>query len=38
LGLSIVKRIIDKLGGKAGVESEVGKGSLFYFILPKTPI
>ncbi len=38
LGLSIVKRIIDKLGGEAGVESEVGKGSLFYFILPKTPI
>ena len=38
LGLSIVKRIIDKLGGEAGVESEVGNGSLFYFILPKTPI
>ncbi|HUX62028.1 MAG TPA: PAS domain-containing sensor histidine kinase, partial [Ignavibacteriaceae bacterium] len=38
LGLSIVKRIIDKLGGEAGVESEVGKGSLFYFTLPKTPI
>ncbi|MHB9011486.1 MAG: sensor histidine kinase [Ignavibacteriaceae bacterium] len=37
LGLSIVKRIIDKLGGEAGVESEVGKGSLFYFKLPKTP-
>lgn len=35
LGLSIVKRIIDKLGGEAGVESEVGKGSLFYFKLPK---
>ena len=38
LGLSIVKRIIDKLGGEAGVESEVGKGSLFYFTLPKTLI
>jgi|GEM_PF-4127324 len=35
LGLSIVKRIIDKLGGEVGVESEIGKGSLFYFILPK---
>ncbi|AHW62229.1 hypothetical protein FH5T_17840 [Draconibacterium orientale] len=36
LGLSIVKRIIEKLGGKVGVEStgEKGAGSLFYFKLP----
>jgi PAS domain S-box-containing protein len=34
LGLSIVKRIADKLGGQVGVESEVGHGSLFYFTLP----
>ncbi len=34
LGLSIVKRIINKLGGEVGVESEVGRGSLFYFTLP----
>jgi signal transduction histidine kinase len=34
LGLSIVQRIVDKLGGEVGVESEVGKGSIFYFILP----
>jgi signal transduction histidine kinase len=34
LGLSIVRRIIEKLGGKVGVESEVNKGSLFYFTLP----
>ena len=34
LGLSIVRRIIEKLGGQVGVESEVGKGSLFYFTLP----
>ena len=34
LGLSIVKRIVEKLGGQVGVESEVGKGSLFYFTLP----
>lgn len=34
LGLSIVRRIIDRLGGEVGVESEVGQGSLFYFTLP----
>ncbi len=34
LGLSIAKRIIDKLGGQIGVESELGKGSTFYFTLP----
>ena len=35
LGLSIVRRIIEKLGGEVGVESEKGQGSLFYFTLPK---
>lgn len=34
LGLSIVRRIMDKLGGKAGVESGAGRGSEFFFILP----
>lgn len=34
LGLSIVKRIIDKLDGQVGVESEPGRGSKFYFTLP----
>lgn len=34
LGLSIVRRIIEKLGGEVGIESEVGRGSLFYFTLP----
>jgi signal transduction histidine kinase len=34
LGLSIVRRIVEKLGGEVGVESEDGKGSVFYFTLP----
>ncbi|MBN1976747.1 MAG: HAMP domain-containing histidine kinase [Anaerolineae bacterium] len=34
LGLTLVQRIMEKLGGQVGVESEVGRGSLFYFTLP----
>ncbi|EIJ41191.1 bacteriophytochrome (light-regulated signal transduction histidine kinase) [Beggiatoa alba B18LD] len=34
LGLSIVQRIIHKLDGQVGVESELNKGSIFYFTLP----
>ena len=34
LGLSIVWRVVEKLGGQVGVESEVGQGSLFFFTLP----
>lgn len=34
LGLSIVRRIVEKLGGQVGVESAVGQGSRFYFTLP----
>jgi len=34
LGLSIVQRIVEKLGGQVGVESQVGEGSVFYFTLP----
>ena len=37
LGLSIVRRIVEKLGGEAGVESQVGQGSEFYFTLPVVP-
>jgi PAS domain S-box-containing protein len=35
LGLSIVRRIMEKLGGEAWVESEPGRGSRFGFTLPR---
>lgn len=34
MGLAIVKKIIDNLGGTVWLESEVGVGSTFYFTLP----
>jgi signal transduction histidine kinase len=34
LGLNICKKIVELHGGMIGVESEVGRGSCFYFILP----
>jgi signal transduction histidine kinase len=38
LGLSIVRRIIEKLGGTVGVASTLGQGSRFYFTLPRAPV
>ena len=35
IGLAVVKRIIDLCGGEIQVESRIGKGSKFYFKIPK---
>ena len=34
LGLPLCKIIVEKLGGKISVESEVGKGTIFHFSMP----
>ena len=34
LGLSIVRRIVEKLTGQVGVNSQIGQGSIFSFTLP----
>ncbi len=37
LGLAISKRIIDRMGGHIDLESRVGEGSSFWFVVPLTP-
>lgn len=35
IGLAIVRKAMERMGGAVGVESEVGKGSRFWFELPE---
>ncbi len=38
IGLSIVKKIIERMDGKIWVTSEIGKGTAFHFTIPKNDL
>jgi CheY-like chemotaxis protein len=38
LGLAIGKQYVELMGGRIGVSGEWGKGSIFHFVIPVTPV
>jgi signal transduction histidine kinase len=36
LGLTIARKLVEAHGGEIGVQSEAGKGSRFYFTMPRS--
>jgi signal transduction histidine kinase len=38
IGLAIVKRSVERMGGRIGLESQVGNGSTFSIELPRAPV
>ncbi|HEY9607343.1 MAG TPA: ATP-binding protein, partial [Allocoleopsis sp.] len=37
IGLAIVRKGVERMGGQAGVESQLDRGSRFWIELPKVP-
>ena len=38
LGLALTRRLVTAQGGTVGVRSQVGQGSVFHLVLPRTPL